>query len=261
MGDGYPKRKSHFAAEFFRVLALSGAAADLGVNAAWLVTHVVFTEDAIRYTRAVRFFNEQLVARCGFANVKTLERARARAVELGWLHYVPGSRAKPGVYWVKVPADVERIQRAVEEPERQERLAEPAAEVAAPKVAAVPVPMPSPETEPEPETIPQVEPPKPLDDKDRAREAVARWAIRPPHWSDDCENWLVKWQAARKARQGSYSTEHEWEAVIAKWGHWSTEQWERQLIQSTEGGTKLLAIFDRSSEVKQQRGTRTVEAM
>ena len=100
----YPRRPSHFAHKFCRILMRCCVAQDIGPDAAYMLTQIVHTEDAAHYRRPIRFFNDQLVAACGFANVKALQRSRDKAVASGWLHYEEGARSRPAIYWVMIPA-------------------------------------------------------------------------------------------------------------------------------------------------------------
>lgn len=99
----YPKRSSHFAHKFCRTLTKSAAAQELGPEACWLLSVIVHQEDAIRYSRPVTFWNDQLLPLCGFGSRKRLESARRKAIEGGWIHYKPGGKSKPGRYWVTIP--------------------------------------------------------------------------------------------------------------------------------------------------------------
>ena len=92
----YPKRSSHFAHKFCRTLTKSAAAQELGPEACWLLSVIVHQEDAIRYSRPVTFWNDQLLPLCGFGSRKRLESARRKAIEGGWIHYKPGGKSKPG---------------------------------------------------------------------------------------------------------------------------------------------------------------------
>lgn len=103
MGTEYPKRESHFAHRFTRLMAKCCAAQDIGPEGCWLVAVIAHTEDAKRYSGAVTFYNEQLMPLCGFTAVTTFARARKRAVDCGWLHYEPGFRRRAGRYWVMIP--------------------------------------------------------------------------------------------------------------------------------------------------------------
>lgn len=102
----YPGRPPYFACDYVRLLGFEQIANDLGPQACWLLTVVVMVEDQLRYSRSVTFSNEQLVRMAGSGSVSSLDRARKRCVEAGWLHYVPGGRrVGPGVYWVTVPKE------------------------------------------------------------------------------------------------------------------------------------------------------------
>jgi hypothetical protein len=84
-------------------------AQDIGPEACWLLTVIVHQEDAKRYRGAVTYYNEQLMPLCGFSSAGRLIRARDKAVEAGWLHYQPGYKGKPGIYWCIIPGDCESI--------------------------------------------------------------------------------------------------------------------------------------------------------
>jgi hypothetical protein len=101
----YPKssRGKFFAHKFVRLLMKSCAAQDMGQNAVLLCVFIAHTEDAMHYSGACRFWNEQLLSVMGFRSAKQLDNARDKAVEAGWLVYDrPGNRTV-GRYWVTVP--------------------------------------------------------------------------------------------------------------------------------------------------------------
>jgi len=101
----YPKasRGKFFAHKFVRLLMKSCAAQDMGQNAVLLCVFIAHTEDAMHYSGACRFWNEQLLSVMGFRSAKQLDTARDKAVEAGWLVYDrPGNRAV-GRYWVTIP--------------------------------------------------------------------------------------------------------------------------------------------------------------
>lgn len=98
----YPKRPSHFAHKFVRVLAKACIANELGSDVCWLLTVIAHTEDAGGYRKSVTFHNGQLAAICGFGSESKLKRARAKAIGAGWLRYTPGSRGGAPKYWVVV---------------------------------------------------------------------------------------------------------------------------------------------------------------
>jgi hypothetical protein len=104
--SGYPRRPSHFAHRFVRLLTKTALATELGPEVCWLLTVIAHTEDARHYTGPVNFWNEQLTPLCGFASVGRLIRARGKAVDAGWLGYQAGSKGKAGRYWVTIPPDV-----------------------------------------------------------------------------------------------------------------------------------------------------------
>lgn len=98
----YPKRESHFASKFIRVLMRTCAAQEIDTVACLLLVYVVQTEDAARYRRPVTFWNSQLESVLGLSK-KQLIPARVRAVKAGWLHYEKGGKGKVGKYWVLIP--------------------------------------------------------------------------------------------------------------------------------------------------------------
>jgi hypothetical protein len=101
--SGYPRRESHFAHRFVRVLHKSCAAQDIGPAACYLCCVIAHTEDAGRYVGPARFWNSQLSETMGFRSPQQLERERRRAVGAGWLVYRrPGTRAV-GEYFVTIP--------------------------------------------------------------------------------------------------------------------------------------------------------------
>ncbi|MES2790080.1 MAG: hypothetical protein V4719_10690 [Planctomycetota bacterium] len=100
---GYPRRPKFFAYKLTRMMFKTALANDIGPEACHLIIQIAHTEDATRYCKAVTFYNEQLLPVCGFTNVKSLDRARAKAVRSGWLVYLPGGKSKPGKYWTTIP--------------------------------------------------------------------------------------------------------------------------------------------------------------
>jgi len=99
----YPKRPKFFAYKLTRMMFKTALANDIGPEACHLIIQIAHTEDATRYSKAVTFYNEQLLPVCGFTNVKSLDRARAKAVKSGWLVYLPGGKSKAGKYWTTIP--------------------------------------------------------------------------------------------------------------------------------------------------------------
>jgi hypothetical protein len=108
--DTYPERQPHFDRAFLRTLIERHAANAVGSDGCLLLAAVVLQEDAQRYSGPVDYWNGQLVAALGVRSVDTLERVRARCIEAGWLHYVPGSRSRAARYWVTIPERTPREQ-------------------------------------------------------------------------------------------------------------------------------------------------------
>lgn len=108
----YPKRPSHFAHKAVRAMVKTCVAQEHGQGVFALLCVIAHTEDARHYTSPVTFWNEQLAAVAGFANVKAMDRQRANAVESGWLVYLPGGNRKPGRYWVSIPPRFSKLDDA-----------------------------------------------------------------------------------------------------------------------------------------------------
>ena len=102
----YPNRPPFFANRFCRLLTKSAAAMEIGPEACWLLSVIAHQEDVCRYSKPVAFWNEQLKSVCGLKGSSRLSRVRRSAIDNGWLHYDPGSKSKPGKYWVLVPNGV-----------------------------------------------------------------------------------------------------------------------------------------------------------
>jgi hypothetical protein len=105
----YPSRPSFFAHIFCRLLTKTATAQDLGPECCWLLAVIVHQEDAVRYQRAVTFWNDQLLPLCGFGSRKRLEATRSKAVAAGFLHYEAGGKSKPGRYWVTIPTGLQSL--------------------------------------------------------------------------------------------------------------------------------------------------------
>lgn len=102
----YPQRDKFFAYRYCRLLAKTCAAQDIGHISFALCVTIAHIEDAKRYTGPVTFYNDQLCSVVGVTKWKSLDNARKRASEHGWLHYEPGKQGcrQPGRYWVTVPS-------------------------------------------------------------------------------------------------------------------------------------------------------------
>ncbi|WP_149113685.1 hypothetical protein [Limnoglobus roseus] len=71
-----------------------------------MLTIIVMTEDAKRYSGPVSFYSTNLADQCGFSR-SSMERARDRAASAGWLHYTPGTKGRAAMYWVTIPPEEE----------------------------------------------------------------------------------------------------------------------------------------------------------
>ncbi len=117
MAANYPKRDSHFAHRFVRVLQKSCAAQDIGQHACLLLCYISHTEDAARYSGPVRFWNSQLEQTMGYTSPKQLNNARHKAIEAGWLHYERQGTRGVGEYYVIIPDRFRTLSDApIEEP-------------------------------------------------------------------------------------------------------------------------------------------------
>lgn len=99
----YPKRDPFYAHQVVRRMTHVCAAQEIGSDAFVLVTIVVHTEDAKRYTGPVTWWNAQLQSVLGFGSWDKVDRARKRAIKAGWLHYESGGKGKVGKYWANIP--------------------------------------------------------------------------------------------------------------------------------------------------------------
>ena len=108
----YPKRPKFYAHRVCRYLTKTCAAQEIGHIAFTLVVTIAHQEDAKRYTGPVTFYNEQLMPVIGVRKWEALDNARNRAVNAGWLVYVPGRNGwhEPGRYWVTIPAGLDDLQ-------------------------------------------------------------------------------------------------------------------------------------------------------
>ncbi len=105
----YPNREPFYAHKLTRLLFKSCAAQSLGQDAVLLVIHIAHTEDAAKYQGPVRFWNSQLNEVLGFRSPKSLNNARHRAIEGGWLKYERSHDRAVGSYWTTIPSRVSRF--------------------------------------------------------------------------------------------------------------------------------------------------------
>jgi len=114
--SSYPNRPKFFAHRFVRVLTKTCASQEIGCEAFCLLTIIAHTEDAKHYSGPVTYWNEQLMPICGFGGKDRLVRARKKAVDAGWLHYEPGSKAKAARYWTLIPDKFSQLDDAPNRP-------------------------------------------------------------------------------------------------------------------------------------------------
>ncbi len=100
--DGYPERPSFWAMRVQKEFFDLGEHVRLGTPALALLFVVVGREDESRYRRPAYWQNEVLAAFLGWGE-KTMRRVRQSLIDSGWLHYEPGKRGSPGVYWSLLP--------------------------------------------------------------------------------------------------------------------------------------------------------------
>lgn len=104
--SAYPSREPFYAHRLTRLLFKSCAAQSIGQDAVLLIIHIAHTEDAARYQGPVRFWNSQLNEVLGFRSPKTLNNARTKAVQAGWLIYERKHDRTDGRYWTCIPQSV-----------------------------------------------------------------------------------------------------------------------------------------------------------
>jgi hypothetical protein len=104
-----PKRDPFFAHRLVRLLFKTCATLEIGEQAVLLIIHIAHTEDAIRYSKPVSFWNSQLDSVLGFRSPKQLNAARKRAIDAGWLHYERKTDRQVGYYWTDIPNRFEAI--------------------------------------------------------------------------------------------------------------------------------------------------------
>ena len=96
-------RQRFFALKYVRLLTKTASAQELGASTCWLLSLIACQEDVKGFTEPAKFYFDQLIPLCGFGSKKQLRNAIAKAVELGWLDYLPGRKGIPGRFSVRVP--------------------------------------------------------------------------------------------------------------------------------------------------------------
>jgi hypothetical protein len=218
------------------------AAQSIGSDAWMLVALIAHQEDAVRYRRAVSFYNVQLMMVCGFPKEDRLVRARHSAIEAGWLHYEPGCKRKPGIYWSNIPEtycdpndapiDEDHVQDSppLSPPDLGGKVGGETEENRGEKPrentglsSLSPSPTPSPKKKPSTITSADVEFPTELDDPD-CRDALDRWLAhklelgKPYKGATSVKTLLKSWakagpEAFRKAVD--HSLARNWEGIFS----------------------------------------------
>ncbi|MEZ6094432.1 MAG: hypothetical protein R3C03_09380 [Pirellulaceae bacterium] len=101
--NSYPsaeRQNCGFGIQYLKWLFSSGASYEIGPEATAVLTAIVTLEDEFFYNRAVNFYNEQLMRRCGIKSEHALIRARKVAIDAGLLDYTAGQKRTPGRYFV-----------------------------------------------------------------------------------------------------------------------------------------------------------------
>jgi len=99
----YPKRPPFFANKAIRAAIKTCVANEHGQDVFCLLCVIASTEDAAHYRRPVTFYSGQLMPLIGILSDSTFKRVRQRAVDSGWLVYIPGAKRKPASYFVTIP--------------------------------------------------------------------------------------------------------------------------------------------------------------
>lgn len=92
-----------YAIRYIKTLLDSDAIRNHGYEAVLLAIFIASREDKLHYTKSPQFWRAELMDRFGHGSPKGFIRIRTAAVEAGLLHYLEGTRIKPGKYWTLVP--------------------------------------------------------------------------------------------------------------------------------------------------------------
>ncbi len=133
--SAYPNREPFYSHKITRLLFKSCAAQSLGQDAVLLIIHIAHTEDAAKYQGPVRFWNSQLNEVLGFRSPKSLNNARKKAEDAGWLIYDRKNDRTDGMYWTTIPEHVTRFDDAPIEPNNHEETPGP---VSVPSTESIP---------------------------------------------------------------------------------------------------------------------------
>lgn len=99
----YPGRPQFWAMKFIRKMGKTCIAQEIGAAGFALLAEIASTEDVAGYSRAVTFYDSQLMMTLGLHCHKSLARIRQKCVDAGWLHYEPGCKGRAGRYWTLEP--------------------------------------------------------------------------------------------------------------------------------------------------------------
>jgi hypothetical protein len=237
----YPKRDMFFSHRFTRLLMKGCVAQDIGRDATLLLCFIVHQEDAAKYSKPVRFWNEQLMNTMGFKSPKQLVSARTEAIDAGWLHYERTGNRQVGLYFVMIPKAFEGFpDTAIEQNHsvnhsaihsadgtNKERIAERIGDglrnelVTESGKHSIPDPNPDPNT-----TVPA------------PRRAGFRF---PDCWTDRCAEQWELWQITRKKFHTREIDCISWQAVIKERHGWDEQHWYDALVYSTGKEMKHVA--------------------
>ena len=108
----YPKRPAFFALKAIRAAIKTCVANEHGQDVFCLLCVIASTEDASHYRRPVTYYSGQLMPLIGILSESTFKRVRQRAVDSGWLVYIPGAKRKPASYFVTIPPQAQGLDDA-----------------------------------------------------------------------------------------------------------------------------------------------------
>lgn len=100
-------KQKFYAHSYIRLMAHHRAVDSIGQTGVLLCTFVAMQEDAIRYARAVTFWNNDLQAQVGIKRWESFNKARDAAVREGWLIFTNQGNRKPGLYETAIPEGCE----------------------------------------------------------------------------------------------------------------------------------------------------------
>jgi hypothetical protein len=101
----YPtdRKKTGYAIRFIKALLNSDALRDYGSDVVMLAILIASTEDKLHYSKAPRFWRNELMNRFGKSSPNWFVRVRDSAINAGLIHHTPATRTHSGEYWTLVP--------------------------------------------------------------------------------------------------------------------------------------------------------------